>query len=338
MNGLLENVDCIDAASVRTVLVYRNGAVGDTVLTAPVLRALRERFPNATLRLVGYLERCRLLVREGLAHEAHSSEAFPLHRLRQPTALPSELTDLFRGVQVVVWYGPDPEGELIANLLRLVPTPIVHPPEPVADADGHIVEHLLIPARTLGCTDCDLRVVLPVTANEIERGKSILRRHGSRNESDLVLLAPGASAPDKRWPVERFAEAFTRLCERESRLLHAGIVVGPDEERLGVELHRLLPGCSTLIDILPLDELAALMTCGSLFVGNDSGTTHLAAALGIPSLAVFLATDPRGWAPVGLRSAYYRCVGDADPERVAGLAHSLLNTQTEKETHGPNSS
>ncbi len=337
MNRLQENVNRMDPASVRSVFLYRNGAVGDTVLTAPVLRALRLRFSNATLRLVGYLERCRLLVREGLAHEAHSSEAFPLHRLRDTAALPPELTGLFDDVQVVLWYGPDPRGELMANLERLVPLPIVHPPEPVSKTNGHIVEHLLTPARILGCTDCDPRVLLPVTAAEIERGKSILRRHELHDETELVLLTPGASASNKRWPIERFAEAFTRLCERESRPLHAGIVVGPDEERLGVELHRALPDCSTLFEILSLDELAALMTAASLFVGNDSGTTHLAAALGLPSLAVFLVTDPRGWAPVGLRSAYYQCEGDTDPERVADLAHSLLNTQTGKENNGPDS-
>ncbi len=111
----------------------------------------------------------------------------------------------------------------------------------------------------------------------------------------FALLAPGASPlrPGKRWPAERFAELAARLP------VPAVAVGGPGDPAI--------PGALDLRGRTTLRELAALARRAALCVGNDTGPTHLAAALGVPTLAVFGPdSDPALCAPRGARAAWLR--------------------------------
>ena len=102
--------------------------------------------------------------------------------------------------------------------------------------------------------------------------------------SDRLLLHPGSGSATKVWP--HFQE-LARILPR------ALILLGPCESQLDVPNVRL--------ESLSLDEVAEELRRCRLFIGNDSGITHIAAYWGTPTVALFGATDPRVWGPVGRR-------------------------------------
>lgn len=119
-----------------------------------------------------------------------------------------------------------------------------------------------------------------------------------------VLLLPGSGGVHKCWPRERYAQLGAALAREGLRVV---AVLGPDELERG---WAPLPGVTTWAGTA-LRPLAAAMAQARLVVGNDAGTTHLAAAVGAPVLAWFGPTDPRRWRPFGRRAQVVRWAADA---------------------------
>jgi ADP-heptose:LPS heptosyltransferase len=122
----------------------------------------------------------------------------------------------------------------------------------------------------------------------------------------FLAVHPGSGSPGKNWPFLRFAEAAARLTGGQPWLL----VLGPAEDELlagGAAPAPVLPSPgpgpaprgAVVARGLPLRRLAAILARAGLFIGNDSGASHLAAACGAPTLALFGPTDPALWSPVG---------------------------------------
>jgi heptosyltransferase-3 len=119
----------------------------------------------------------------------------------------------------------------------------------------------------------------------------------------VVMIHPGASGPRKRWPASRFAELVLRLAKRPCSIL---LAEGPlDQEPVQEVLSRLHTDGMTVVPravrIGQLIHLAAVIRLCTVFVANDSGISHLAAATGTPTLAIFMDTNPTIWAPRGPR-------------------------------------
>jgi ADP-heptose:LPS heptosyltransferase len=106
---------------------------------------------------------------------------------------------------------------------------------------------------------------------------------------NLAVMQPGSGSRVKNWPVERFAELSEAIQRRGMAVLW---VVGEAEEDMTLPLSARVMRSPTLT------ELASLLSACRLYVGNDSGITHLAAACGCPVVALFGPSDPRVWAPL----------------------------------------
>lgn len=137
----------------------------------------------------------------------------------------------------------------------------------------------------------------------------------------FTLLVPGASAerPGKRWPVERFADVAARLG------LPAVVVGGQAEASLAAAI----PGALDLTAQTSLVELAAVARRATLCVGNDTGPTHLAAAVGTPTVAVFgPESDPALCAPRGNHVHVLRAdpIGAVSVDQAVSVAHSGRST------------
>ena len=115
----------------------------------------------------------------------------------------------------------------------------------------------------------------------------------------VVLIHPGSGGRDKCWPLDRFETLIDTLRSRGHDVIpilgEAELERWPDEtlDRWRSRYHAQTPRS--------LDDLHALMTHAALYVGNDAGPTHLAAWIGLPTIALFGPTDPRVWAPLGPR-------------------------------------
>ena len=131
----------------------------------------------------------------------------------------------------------------------------------------------------------------PLAATSEERLRADEWR--ARLPPGFLALHPGSGAPAKNWPADRFAALARALSPGRDWLL----VCGPADEEAAAVLARE-PGALAVRE-LPLRVLGALLAQAGRFVGNDSGVTHLAAAFGARTLALFGPTDPAQWAPVG---------------------------------------
>jgi ADP-heptose:LPS heptosyltransferase len=160
----------------------------------------------------------------------------------------------------------------------------------------HHVDQFGLIARSLGCPIRDPDPFFHLTADDRRRAGE---RLGDRAGSFLVALHPGASKPERGWHAERFALLGRRFVDRlGARLLLLG---GPaDGELLRLVSSGLPPGAVLETEGgLPLRDLAAILERCGLFVGNDSGPMHVAAALGVPTVGLFGPGSPRRTAPRG---------------------------------------
>lgn len=248
------------------VLLIRRGGLGDTLLTAPLLRALRRRWPGAALHLAGTREHCDVLRELGLVDAALSAEDLWLWQ-------PDRARALLAGY-----------GLVLGDEVALVDRPLF-----VTRVDAGVPFGLQL-VRQAG-----LRPRWPADAAPLSQPLPSAGAH---------VLAPGSGGANKCWPPSRWIELAGRLQSAGRRV---EVVVGPVElERDDPRRWRWPDGASFIVEPTPW-ALALRLRSAARFYGNDSGVTHLAAALGVPTVAVFVATDPAVWAPVG---AHVVVVGD----------------------------
>jgi ADP-heptose:LPS heptosyltransferase len=288
------------------ILVIRPGALGDTIVTEPVVAALRRAHRDAHLEIAGRIDYLPLLVRPGGADTCLSTDAPAFSRLFADGALDWPRRDL------VVAFLVDAAATLRRRLSSVAEQVIVHDPRPPDDGSIHIVDHLLRSVEVLGIPGIRGR---PVVA---ARGSSAFR------EAPIVLH-PGSGGRHKLWPPERWAELITELAPTPAVLTAGpadnetvraitaavqslGVRPGLPQPPIAVDGRespmRADPGAPARLRLeafsgRPITELAALLAGARLYVGCDSGVSHLAAAVGAPTIAVFGPTDPLTWAPRG---------------------------------------
>ncbi len=182
---------------------------------------------------------------------------------------------------VVAWT----RGEAVLEALeRLHPRVLSHDPTP-PPGGPHASEWL---ARVLVPLGLDVRGAPPPLAFTEEELEEV-RAASAALPPGFLALHPGSGSPAKNWPFARFVEAARRLTRGAPWLL----VLGP------AEAHVTPPPDALVARGWPLRRVAAALSAAGLFLGNDSGASHLAAAAGAPTLALFGSTDPAVWAPLG---------------------------------------
>lgn len=297
----------------RRCLVIHPGALGDVLLALPALAHLGRLGLHRVLVAAPRL--AALLQGSGVVEEGIEFDRVGLHRVF--TAPPdAAVLDRLAAYDVVVsWFGVG-EPTYAAHLGRLGRPVVVARPAPPPGTRRHASRHLIETLAPLGPGPGALPSVR-LRAREAERVWAATWL-GARGlvPGEAVALHPGAGAPAKAWP------GFPALARRLAAAgLPVVIVAGPAD---GAPVAQLageagIPPAMIAHD-LPLPRLVALFEGAGAFVGNDSGLSHLAAAVGCPTLALFGPTDPAVWAPVGpaVRVLAGDGPGAADPWR--GLA------------------
>jgi heptosyltransferase III len=124
-----------------------------------------------------------------------------------------------------------------------------------------------------------------------------------------AVLQPAARTPGMRWPVEKYA-ALARIL-REEHSMATVVNLGRRDEELAAEVRRKISGCAVVVDSFTVPELIALLAGARLFVGNDSGPAHVAAAADCPCVVLFGPTNPVEWGPWRARHRVVRASGAA---------------------------
>jgi lipopolysaccharide heptosyltransferase II len=278
----------------QTVLVLRFSAVGDVVLTAPAVFALRQAWPEARI-VYAIKERLAHLVE----HNPDVDDVIALgdgegplsyaRRLRavQPTVVldlhgkirSRILRALLPRVRKVVWHKRDFRDTLPVKL-ALRP---YHASMLFADRYHAAVEELVGRPLPKG------KLQYFLGPEDLAVADGVLRKAGLDPSQPVLGLSPGANWATKRWPAERFAGLARRALERGLQVAVQGSAA---EAQLAQIVVRGAPGAVDLSGKLDLRGLGGFIARCAAFVANDSGPMHMARALGVPTLAFFGSTDP----------------------------------------------
>jgi len=288
------------------VLLVRAGALGDVVLLRTAVAALRAAGhavsllapsgPGAALEGGGPGEVDSVLPWESATFAG---------LLASEAGVSSDLRRVLAPFQAVIAYSVN--GDLLRGLAQAAPPGaqvVSHPPLPPAGGP-HAAAWMAAAGIALGADPERVPPVSTASAADDAQARPWLERLGAR----FLAIHPGSGSARKNWPAVRFAALAERLTEGVPFLL----VEGPADAEATEPASRL-PSVVHARE-LPPRLLGAVLAHAGLYVGNDSGVSHLAAAWGAPVLALFGPTDPAQWAPVGPRVTVRR----AKDERMESL-------------------
>ncbi len=283
--------------------------LGDLLCAVPALRALRAARPDAPVTLVGatgtdwFVARFSRYVDDLLAvtgfpglPEAPGDAAAALRVVAEAHARSFRLALQLHGSGVVsnpltaLLGAPTMAGHRLPG--QWCPDPATFP---VYSAAGHEVHRLLGVTRALGLPDQGDHLEFPLTVDDLAERLELVRR-GVVPASQYACLHPGASVAARRWSPDGYAAAGDHLARQGLTV----VLTGTADERPITAAVAARMSC-TAVDLAgrtSLGGLAAVLDAATVLVTNDTGVSHLAAALGTPSVVIFLASDPGRWAPL----------------------------------------
>jgi heptosyltransferase II len=341
----------------QRILVRATNWVGDAVMSLPALHALRRRFPESHIAILARPAVADLYRREPFCDEvilykapkgwkglrakwraarALSRKGFDMALLLQ-NAFEAAALAWVAQVPERIGYNRDGRGFLLS---RAVAVPLKG--ELPAHQRFYYLE-LLKRAGLIDGYDPESPVSLGSAAAAAEDGKQLLKKYGV--EGNVIGISPGAAfGGAKRWLPERFAQTAVTL----GKELNATVAIfgSKEEAELGSEVARMVEQAGiramNLAGKTSLREFIDLAAACSLFVTNDSGSMHVASALGVPTAVVFGPTDEYATGPAGDRNAIvrepvvcapchrrecpidHRCMTRVSAQRVASAALQLL--------------
>lgn len=272
------------------MLVIRGGALGDFILTLPVLAALRAQFPETHLELLAYPKCAELAVSAGYVDGFRALESRGLAGFfARKGELDRLWSEYFAGFNLILSYLFDPDLFFQTNIARVSKAQLlVGPHRPDESRGEHAAVQLLRPVEKLAIFDADASPRLGVArARALGAGEV-------PGESRRLVIHPGSGSPRKNWPEPRWRELLRRWAAEGQWEVE---LVGGEVE--GDLLGRLAEGLAgvRIVRNEPLPLLAERIAGARLFVGHDSGVSHLAAATGVHGLVLWGPTHEATWRP-----------------------------------------
>lgn len=267
-------------------LVIHPGALGDVLLAVPALRALRRIDRDNDLVLAAQSPVGELLHVLGVVDVRLRFDLLGLDALFSDAPHDADLSALAGASRVVCWFGSrDPD--FARRLRAVVPNAVV---APSVVPDRLVWEHL---HATVAGDDRAAVDPIVVPARFVEDGYRALVAAAWDGSRPILLVHPGASGPAKRWPVEGFARVVSVASA-------AGLTVvvheGPADREPVRELAARASGRIVRLDNPSLAVLAGALRHVTAYVGNDTGVSHVAAAVGVPSVVLFT-SGTLAWRP-----------------------------------------
>lgn len=296
------------------ILIIRTDGIGDLLNSTPAIALLRQNYPSAEITvlarplnasvLIGNPDVDRVIVfdRQG-EHQNVSAqlqfyrslrtEKFHLVVAMQTATLPHLIAFLsgasyrlgryqkrFKSTLTHAWRGKYRKGET------------------------HEVDRNLALVKMICKGEGTRKLVLNLSPDEITNAKTHLTSWGVEKDGFLIGIHPGGSSYDKQWPEKQYAELADRLVQQYTAtilLLH-----GPVEDDLAHNIQNAMQTKAIIYAPKTIRELAALLSRCNMVVCNDSGPMHLAAALDVPTVAIFGPTDHVAWRPMSENASVVR--------------------------------
>jgi len=281
----------------RTLFIVHPGSLGDVLLALPAMRALRAAFPVHVMGLLAQREVGRLLLMGAEVHKSFALEGSLLTNILAGTGMiDAEMEQWLSDCDVAVGWMTDPDRSLHAALRKF-----------------HI-EHILVATphspgyRSVHQTDRFLETItsivsMPSPSHALQLPHDVMKEAASRLTStrilpsqSLVIIHPGSGSRHKCVTSDLLANLLKGY---ERNGIVPLVIGGPADADQVAYLQRSCSEPFRLLQNLDLLSVAGVITHVDCFIGHDSGLTHLAACLHIPTVALFGPTDPHRWAPRG---------------------------------------
>jgi heptosyltransferase III len=279
----------------KRILVIRGGAIGDFVLTLPALKALRESYPKAHIEILGYAHIAALAERRFYAEAVRSIEYGPLSRFfARGAELPEDLATYFADFDLIISYLFDPDGIFQTNLERAGADTIIVGPSQLT-AENHASVQLARPmTEDLGLEVSDSGAQFFAASEDLKEAEAFLEGLAQPR----VALHPGSGSGKKNWRLQNWLELADSLLTDRNFTGSLLVVAGEADEAQALGFRSLNPNPRVrFARSRPLPQLAAILG-KTIFLGHDSGISHLAAAGGANCILLFGPTDPAVWAPM----------------------------------------
>ncbi len=306
--------------SQRPILVIHPGALGDVLQTVPALRALRARGP---LTFAGQPRLGNLLCGLALVDAAWPFDGLGLQALFTLERPPSALVErLARFDRIVSWFGSRDET-YSAQLRAIARDCVIAPPVPGDENREPVWRHLL---ATIDDGEAPDIAPLDVPAPWHQDGQRALTKLGAARGRPLLLVHPGAGAQWKLWPAGHQARVIREVTGQTGAqpVIHEG----PADREIVEALLRVLDGDVLHLVQPELPRLAAILA-RSVYLGVDSGVSHLAAAMGARGVVLYPSATQARWE--SWSQTVRRVTIDAEADQIEAVATALIEEMRLKE-------
>jgi ADP-heptose:LPS heptosyltransferase len=302
------------ARKMQRGLIVQPGAIGDCILTLPLAAFMKETLQLGGIDLLGHTEYVGFFPGRSCIDGVHSIDSVDLHRLYAKTDTfelgdRDALISVFSDYAWIATFLGEPDNNFEQNLIYTancshsaeVITLSMKPPK---DSYEHLADFYIQqfinqsdlsltprPAQTCNC-------LIRATEADKVTGRELLREAGFNSWGKLVVIQPGSGGQGKCWYLDNFLAIAEELISKGIDVL---FLLGPTElERFSdTTICDKIDRIARILTNLPLVQVLGVLSCVDGYIGNDSGITHLAAALGITSLVVFGPTNPAVYKPIG---------------------------------------
>jgi ADP-heptose:LPS heptosyltransferase len=294
-------------------LILQPGAIGDCILTLPLAQFMKDSLQLGGVDIIGHTEYIGILPGRTCIDVIRSIDLTDLHRLFLETktfdlADRDPLINAFADYAWIVTFLGEPNSNFEQNLIFTancshsaeVITLSMKPPE---DFGRHLTEFYtqqFIDQSGLSFEQKTARsdnILIRANQADRDRGQELLKEIGFDFSKELIVIQPGSGGSNKCWCLDNF---LTIAKEADSQGIEIIFLLGPTEmERFSKARIKDINSVAKCLTELSLTQVLGLLSCADGFIGNDSGITHLAAGLGIKTLAIFGPNSSVVYKPVG---------------------------------------
>jgi len=274
--------------------MIRGGGIGDFILTLPALKALRDAHPAADIEILGYKHIAALAENRFYAQAVRSIEYGPLSAFfANNSKLPAEVATYFASFDLIVSYFYDPDQIFETNLHKCGVKNLVCGAGKLK-SDEHAARQLARAVENLGIKVVDLAAKVFPSAEDRQFAGDFFREL----PQPILAIHPGSGSEKKNWPLENWIELGKDFLARENFRGAMIVISGEADHAQVARLQELWKDERVAFaKDLALTRLAVVLD-RTVFIGHDSGISHLAAAAGAKCILLFGPTDPRVWAPL----------------------------------------
>jgi hypothetical protein len=294
-------------------VILQPGAIGDCILMLPLAAFMKEILGLGGVDILGHSEYVGILPGRTCIDSISSIDSIDLHRLFVETKV-FNLTDrdplihIFSAYSWIANFIGEPDSNFEQNLIFTancshsaeVITLSLKPPKSFSKhlTDfyiQHFIDHSGLPFQSWHVPHAEC--LIKATEMDILKGNELLKEIGLGTGKKLVVIQPGSGGLHKCWHLDNFLAIAKKL---NSEGIEVIFLLGPTElERFSTAEIMKIDDIAKYVRDLSLEQVLELLSHANAFIGNDSGITHLAAGLGVRTLAVFGPTNPAVYKPIG---------------------------------------